>query len=365
MSQYIFYGTPSKAPELIQFLRHMIQVNEKAAVQGQLMTPVCIWGRHGVGKTEIVGKLAEDLGYDFVYIAPAQFEEMGDLLGMPGIEGGSTVFHAPEWVPSKEGPGILLLDDVNRADDRILRGIMQLLQKYELVSWKLPSKWHIILTANPDGGDYSVTPMDDAMLTRMAHISLEFDPDAWIEWAKENHIDQRGIDFIKAYPEIVSGERTTPRTLVQFFQALDGIDDLEQNLGLVRTLGDACLDRETVSTFIGFIRESLGPLMDIGQLLGTKNFQDDVYVPLKSKIDREGFRVDILSMLGKRIMRFLEKREVGLSTLQKENLRHFLMIDFIPNDLRLKWVQQLNGLQQQDLTQVITHPELVRRMLNK
>ena len=63
---------------------------------------------------------------------------MGDLLGMPDIEiidgKKQTVFEAPSWVPKEEGPGILLIDDVNRADDRILRGIMQLLQNYELAS---------------------------------------------------------------------------------------------------------------------------------------------------------------------------------------------------------------------------------------
>ena len=31
-----------------------------------------------------------------------------------------------------------------------------------------------ILTANPDGGDYSVTTMDDAMITRMLHVTMEY-----------------------------------------------------------------------------------------------------------------------------------------------------------------------------------------------
>ena len=66
---------------------------------------------------------------------------MGDLVGMPSVENGRTIFSSPDWVPTEEGPGILLIDDVNRADDRILWGIMQLLQNYELVSWKLPNLW--------------------------------------------------------------------------------------------------------------------------------------------------------------------------------------------------------------------------------
>ena len=93
--------------------------------------------------------------------------------------------------PTQEGPGILLLDDINRADDRILRGLMQLLQNFELFSWTLPPKWQIVATANPEGGDYSVTPMDDAMLTRLVHLTMVFDPKTWAQWAESAGVDSR------------------------------------------------------------------------------------------------------------------------------------------------------------------------------
>ena len=49
---------------------------------------------------------------------------------------------------------------------------MQLLQEFEMFAWALPPKWQIVATANPEGGDYSVTPMDDAMITRLLHITM-------------------------------------------------------------------------------------------------------------------------------------------------------------------------------------------------
>ena len=78
---------------------------------------------------------------------------MGDLHGMPNvvdpdetISGDEyTVYSPPDWVPREDGPGILLLDDINRADDRILRGCMQLLQNFELTSWKLPQNGRLLL----------------------------------------------------------------------------------------------------------------------------------------------------------------------------------------------------------------------------
>ena len=118
---YIQYGTKANATEIEAFLNHVLE---------NTRVPVCIWGKHGIGKTELVENFAKANGFDFTYIAPAQFEEMGDLVGMPKIVDGKTVFAAPSWIPTTNKKGILLIDDVNRADDRILRGIMQLLQNY-------------------------------------------------------------------------------------------------------------------------------------------------------------------------------------------------------------------------------------------
>ncbi|MEZ4685620.1 MAG: AAA family ATPase [Bacteroidia bacterium] len=273
---YQYYGSRAKASELRAFIKHVLRANRQVEKEGKRKTPVCIWGRHGIGKTEIVENLAQELGYDFAYIAPAQFEEMGDLVGMPAIEDGRTVFRAPQWVPTSPGPGILLIDDVNRADDRILRGIMQLLQNYELVSWKLPADWHIILTANPDGGDYSVTPMDEAMLTRMMHITLEFEVKEWARWAQLGGVDPRGISFVLTYPELVSGNRTTPRTLVQFFESTGQIEDLATELDLIQILGASTLDAETVSAFVAWVNQNLAELVSPDEILNAEDFESEV-----------------------------------------------------------------------------------------
>ena len=45
-----------------------------------------------------------------------------------------------------------------------LAKVSSLLQEFEMFSWKLPPKWLIVCTANPDSGEYSVTEMDDAMI---------------------------------------------------------------------------------------------------------------------------------------------------------------------------------------------------------
>jgi hypothetical protein len=364
--QYIYYGSKTSASEVSLFLKHSIIMNDHAEKIGRKKTPICIWGKHGIGKTELVESLAQEYNFKFVYLAPAQFEEMGDLVGMPRISSeGKTVFSAPEWVPTEEGPGILLIDDVNRADDRILRGIMQLLQNYELVSWKLPKGWHIILTANPDGGDYSVTPMDDAMITRMMHITMEFDVKEWAKWAEKNGIDQRGINFVLTYPEVITGERTTPRTLVQFFESISKIENLNDNITLIQILADSCLDKSTATAFISFVNNNLSKLISPEEIIEAKNFNAQVLQPIKQIVNKEMLRVDVIATLCTRLVNYLIINNIKAEKEQLNNIKEFIKIDFIPNDIRLSMAQDLIGSGNSNLKSILSDPEISKLILQK
>lgn len=362
---YIYYGTETRAKEVVQFVEHILNANQEAEQNGKKKTPICIWGRHGIGKTEIVEQIAKQNDYQWSYIAPAQFEEMGDLIGMPAVENGKTIFRKPEWVPTEEGRGILLIDDVNRADDRILRGIMQLLQNFELVSWSLPKGWQIVLTANPDGGDYSVTPMDDAMLTRMMHITMRFDVKDWALWAEQNGIDERGINFVLTYPEIVNGNRTTPRTLVQFFEAIAPIKDLNKEIGLVQMLADSCLEENTGATFISFINQNLGKLIAPEDILGADKFKEKVRNPIYGIVNKEALRVDILATLCTRMVNYLQLNTAKLTPAQLENLKLFIKMDFLPNDIRLTMLQDLMTSKNASVKMVMADPEIGKMLLQK
>ncbi len=364
---YITYGARVGPASVEQLLVHAI---ERLRHSEERPTPICIWGLHGIGKTELVRDVAQRYGCQLVYLAPAQFEEMGDLVGMPQVvrdESGQMVtrFAPPEWVPRKPGPGILLLDDVNRADDRILRGIMQLFQNYGLVSWTLPPRWLIVCTANPDGGDYSVTTLDEAMLTRMLHITMTFDPKAWVQWAERNHIDLRGIHFVLAYPELINGRRTTPRSLVQFFNSLRPIADLREHIHLVSLLAEAALDAETAQAFITFVQLHLDQLPSPEDILETADFS--AVERRIAQLTQEGHtkRLDILSVLATRLSSHVLGRKVLLSEAELANLKAFLSMPILPNDLRLAIAQELAAARRADLSRLCADPQIAHLLLQK
>lgn len=208
---------PINPAELFSILDLTMAFHTGPGYERRKRLPLCIWGAPGVGKTEIVQSYAVQNGLQLLVIHPAQFEEMGDLLGMPYKEGDQTKWAPPAWVPQQDGPGILLLDDLNRADARILNGLLALLQEGRLASWSLPDRWVIIATANPYSMQMSVTHMDDAITGRMQHVQLKFDLSGWLDWGRNNKLDIRGLSFFSRYPELLSDE-ISPREAAQFLQ---------------------------------------------------------------------------------------------------------------------------------------------------
>jgi MoxR-like ATPase len=340
------YGAELDALTLERILTHIFRTNlVSEETSGRRPTPICIWGSHGIGKTSLIKHFANRNGWKFRYCAPAQFEEMGDLHGLPvthdpdpTVQGDeTTIYLPPDWVPKADdtGPGILLLDDINRADDRILRGLMQLLQEFEMFSWTLPTKWQIVCTGNPDSGDYSVTSMDDAMLTRMLHFTMVYDHKAWLAWANDRGLDQRGIAFLMTYPETVSGHRTTPRSLEQFLQQIAGIADLRMELELVSALAHSALDKATATAFIAFVNDELSELINPEDVLDPARWPgaQQRLVGL-AQGPEQAKRVDRLSTICSRLVLHLKKNGQQLDDPSAECLCEFVMSPALPGDLR-------------------------------
>lgn len=370
---FLEYGKKGNSKELMEILSHIFNRNNELSELDKKGTPICIWGTHGLGKTQIIRDYALEKKWKFSYIAPAQFEEMGDLHGMPtvvdpdeNIVGDEyTVYSPPDWVPKEEGPGILLLDDINRADDRILRGCMQLLQNFELTSWKLPPKWQIVATANPEGGDYSVTPMDGAMLTRMLHATLKFDAKIWAEWAYSANVDQRGISFVLTYPELVNSERTTPRSLTQFFEQIASIDNLKDNLQLVEALALSSLDELTVSSFIAFVNDELTQLIDPEEILDTEDFKSISKKIKDISVDDSGAkRVDRLSTMCSRLYLKLTSVDYKQGKNHSKNLIEFLLFETIPNDLLMSLYMDLQKHGGDEIKEMTRNKKLANKLLS-
>ncbi len=351
------YGSSLTANEITNFLTQIYTVNDSNTIK-----PICIWGKPGIGKTQLIRDFAKDNGYDFAYCAPAQFEEMGDFHGIPYVLDGKTVYNTPNWVPvDNKKPGILLIDDFNRADDRILRGLMQLFQNNGLMSWKLPENWKIICTANPEGSDYSISNLDDAMLTRMMHVTMKFDPKVWADWALKNNIDERGIDFVLTYPEIAEGKLTNPRTLTSLFTHTKHIKDLSESIKYVHIIASSLLDRETTGAFSLFIQEELVKLVTPEEIINAKDFNKLEERIRSICINSKNIRIDLLSTMMTRMALYL--KNIQNIDLDYTNILKFLLLDFIPNDLRTAFHIELVTLKNSILNKQLINKKLTKLLV--
>ena len=77
----LFYTELNDSIYLRKALIIFFKTNLALQNKGKRGTPVCIWGTHGLGNNAS-SEFAKN-NWQLAYCAPAQFEEMGDLHGIP------------------------------------------------------------------------------------------------------------------------------------------------------------------------------------------------------------------------------------------------------------------------------------------
>jgi nucleoside-triphosphatase THEP1 len=326
--------------ELKGFLKHMVKNNQHIQAEGKIPVAINIEGDAGLGKTSAIIQLGEELDMDVVKINLSQIEELGDLVGFPvkefkiqNKEGKSTWINeaqvdvamkkgykvvdkrmshaAPEWIQGKGEGGFLVLDDYTRADHRFMQATMEVIDRQEYISWALPKNWHVILTTNPDNGDYNVTALDTAQKTRFISTAVKFDVDVWAKWAETVKIDGRCINFLLMNPELVTKD-VNPRSVTTFFNSISSIQKFEEELPLIQMIGEGSVGDEFSSMFTMFINNQLDKIISPKQILENDNWE---YVSgsLSSCIGTgDNFRADISSLITTRIINYsLIKAEKG------------------------------------------------------
>ena len=154
--------------------------------------PVLIRGRHGIGKSQIVFQLGEELGLPVIDRRASQMTE-GDLLGLPKQSSGDVT----EWCPPKwfkracTEPVILFLDEVDRATLEVRQGIFELCDSRKLAGHVLHPETLVFACVNGGGdhGDqYQVGEMDPAELDRWTVFDVKPTVEDWLNWADDNVI---------------------------------------------------------------------------------------------------------------------------------------------------------------------------------
>ena len=319
--------------ELKGFLGHMVKNNQFIQAQGKVPVAVNIEGDAGLGKTSSLMQLAAEMNMAVIKLNLSQIEELGDLVGFPFkefevenregakkwvqetlletyIKNGfrptnqSRMSHAaPEWIQGQQEGGFLILDDYTRADQRFMQATMELIDRQEYISWKLPKNWHIVLTTNPDNGDYNVTSLDIAQKTRFISTEVKFDEKVWARWAESVGIDGRCINFLLMNPEVVTTS-VNPRAITTFFNSISSIQKFEDQLPIIQMIGEGSVGPEVSSLFTMFINNQMDRIIAPSDVINNPN-ESYVIGQLNSVIGAgDDFRADISSVMATRLINY-------------------------------------------------------------
>ena len=143
--------------------------------------PLHIWGACGVGKSQIVARVASDLGYDFLDVRAVQLDPV-DLRGLPRILEDQTEWVPPKFLPNR-GKGILFLDELTSAPQMTQAGCYQLVLDRKLGEYVLPEGWVVIAAGNPASERGVHFAMPRPLRNRCVHLDLDPDLDDWCRWA--------------------------------------------------------------------------------------------------------------------------------------------------------------------------------------
>lgn len=397
--------------EFENLFNHFVENNKALSEAGMKPTAIALSSTAGIGKTAIVEELAKERGMNFVKLNLSQLEEVGDLVGVPFkeflmvkgegdkkkskwvtenmipkmIETGYTLkgkprtsYAVPSWVPKNAENGtVLLLDDWTRASNIFIQAVMELIDKGEYVSWKLPKDTMIVLTENPEGADYNVATIDDAQRTRYITFKLKFDVDCWAMWAQKAGIKDEFINFALFFGNEMFFEKNgviiaNARNYTTFCNACRNIN-LSDSAGraFVNTIAEGCFPAD-VNNIIGasfdtFIRRKLHLLPTPKRILGGK--WEEVLPELYACIYEDNrFSAEIASVLATRLLAFISDyfSKSGSKAAPIES-RLIQLLDATPDvftvDMVFYIVKNLIAKHRGRLTKIITHPEIQKKLL--
>ena len=188
-----------------------IKINTTELTEVLRLTPadqnVMLVGRHGIGKSQIVGDHFERQERTVITFFLGQMSDPGDLIGLmhKNEKTGVSEFLPPYWWPLANEPVVLFLDELNRARPEILQSVMDLTLNRTLAGKSLPAGSQVIAAVN-EGEEYQLTDLDPALVSRFNIYQFNPTVQDWLIWANESEIDPRVVSFIQANSEYLDGD---------------------------------------------------------------------------------------------------------------------------------------------------------------
>lgn len=188
--------TPDEAKELIKNLRG-------------LNLSFMLWGATGVGKSEAVRQLADELDAELRDIRLCQ-KQPTDIGGLPALdhETRQTVFYPPAFLAARtdEKAVVLFFDEISLAPDDTKGAVLGILEERRQGNMEIPDNWIIVAAGNRPEDLANARGLGAAANRRLLHIVIEPQLEATLEHFMKIGIAPEVLAFLKVFPQHLSGE---------------------------------------------------------------------------------------------------------------------------------------------------------------
>lgn len=232
-----------------------------------------IWGGPGIGKSEIVYQLAEELGADLYEVRANLFDPVDVRGGLKVVEqeDGSyqTKYGIPEDYPPSDTlkPIVFFIDELTTASKATQAALLQLLLNRRIGTYKLPVNAVIVAAGNRARDRAVVHEMPTPVKDRFDHFTMEPNADDFCAHALQNDVDPSIVGFIRYRPQLLNDPEPdnnafpTPRSWTRLSNKLPHLAD--EFYGIASKIGDGA-----AGEFLAF-RKLFHTLPDIDKIIAS------------------------------------------------------------------------------------------------
>jgi hypothetical protein len=168
--------------------------------------PVFLWGPPGIGKSEVVASITEELGGFMIDLRLGQMDPT-DIRGIPyyNKDTGRMDWAPPVDLPDAELASqyplvVLFMDEMNSAAPAVQAAAYQLVLNRRIGRYVLPDNVVMIAAGNRESDKGVTYRMPTPLANRFVHVEMRVDFASWQDWAVKNgeHKDVVGyLSFAK------------------------------------------------------------------------------------------------------------------------------------------------------------------------
>jgi hypothetical protein len=220
----------------------------------KVQRPLFLWGPPGIGKSELVEGITNELGGLMIDLRLGQMEPT-DIRGIPFYNKDKNImeYAPPGDLPDAETAAqypivVLFLDEMNSAPASVQSAAYQLILNRRVGKYRLPDNVVMVAAGNRESDKGVTYRMPTPLANRFLHQEMKVDFASWQEWAVMNKIHKDVVGYLSFAKQDLydfdskSSSRAfaTPRTwtfVSQLLEEDDGDNDTLTNL-IAGTVGE-------------------------------------------------------------------------------------------------------------------------------